>query len=73
MSIITPHTEPGRSIPGRKDNTMKTYQHEYIITSERADRRNDEAENTFCSDNVYEAGQIIILDGLRWHVDRVVR
>lgn len=49
------------------------FKHEYIITSERAYRRSDEFENTFYSDKVYEVGDVIELDGLRWTVDKVVR
>lgn len=49
---------------------MKKY--EYIITSERADRRNDEYRNTLRSDKVYQVGDVITLDGLAWTVDEVV-
>ena len=47
--------------------------HEYMITSERALRRSDESENTFYSDSTYEVGDVIVLDGLRWTADKVVR
>ena len=45
---------------------------EYIITSERAHRRNDESENTFYSNTEYHINDIIELDGIRWIVDAVV-
>ena len=44
----------------------------YIITSERAYRRNDEYRNDFYSPRTYDVGDTIILDGLVWTVDEVV-
>ena len=46
--------------------------HKYLITSERANRRNDERDNLLRSSNVYTVGQIIILDGLKWTVTKVL-
>lgn len=47
--------------------------HEYIISSERAWRRNDEYWNTLYSDKTYVVGQAIELDGLTWYVEAVVK
>ena len=49
------------------------FKHEYIITSERAYRRNDEYRNTLYADRLYEVGDVIVMDGLRWTVEEVVR
>ena len=49
------------------------FEHEYIITSERAFRRHDELDNTFYSNEVYEVGDVIEMDGLKWTVEEVVR
>lgn len=51
---------------------MATKMHKYLITSERANRRNDERDNLLRSSNVYTVGQIIILDGLKWTVTKVL-
>ena len=51
---------------------MTTRKYEYIISSERADRRSDEYRNTLRSDRKYNVGDVIILDGLGWTVDEVV-
>lgn len=40
----------------------------YLITSERAWRRNDEADNVFITNMELEVGDTIILDGLVWTV-----
>ena len=44
----------------------------YIITSERAYRRNDEYRNDFYSNAILNVGDTIILDGLVWTVDEIV-
>lgn len=51
---------------------MATKMHKYLITSERAIRRDDERDNLLRSSNVYRVGQIIILDGLKWTITRVI-
>ena len=43
---------------------------EYIITSER--RRSDEIQNEFYSYNIYDVGDVIILDGIRWYIEEVI-
>ena len=45
----------------------------YIITSERAFRRNDEYRNELRSDKNYNVGDVITLDGLKWTVEEIVR
>ena len=50
---------------------MKNRAH-YIITSERAYRRNDEYRNDFYSNRILNVGDTIILDGLEWTVDEIV-
>ena len=49
-----------------------TYRAHYIITSERADRRNDEYRNDLYSNRILNVGDTIVLDGLVWTVDEVV-
>lgn len=49
----------------------RTFMYRYIITSERADRRNDEAHNELKSNHEYTVGQDIVLDGLNWTVEKV--
>ena len=44
---------------------------EYIITSER--RRSDEIQNEFYSYNIYDVGDVIILDGIRWYIEEVIK
>ena len=44
----------------------------YIITSERAYRRNDEYRNELYSNKILNVGDTIVLDGLKWTVDEVV-
>jgi len=44
----------------------------YIISSERADRRNDEKDNLLISKKKYSVGDEIILDGLKWFVEKEV-
>lgn len=51
---------------------MTARKYEYIITSERAYRRNDEYRNTLHSDRELKVGDVITLDGLDWTVDEVV-
>ena len=45
----------------------------YLITSERANRRNDERLNELRSKNNYNVGDVITLDGLKWTVEEIVR
>ena len=52
---------------------MKEFSHEYLITSDRAFRRNDEYENLMRSNKVLEVGQKIELDGLGWTVVKVLK
>lgn len=49
------------------------FRHEYLISSERAWRRDDEKLNKLQTNCVYEEGDIIVLDGIRWVVDKVIR
>ena len=51
---------------------MNKYRAHYIITSERAFRRNDEYRNDLYSNRILNVGDTIILDGLRWTVDEIV-
>lgn len=51
---------------------MRQFKHVYIITSERAYRRNDEYRNELRSNKEYQVGDIIILDGLEWFVEEVI-
>lgn len=48
------------------------YRATYIITSERADRRNDEYRNELHSNRILDVGDTITLDGLKWTVDEIV-
>lgn len=52
---------------------MTDRKYTYIITSERAYRRNDEIDNELMSDHEYKVGQVIELDGLNWTVTVVIR
>lgn len=52
---------------------MTEYKHEYIMSSERAYRRNDEERNTIYSNKVLQVGDVIWLDGIRWFVDEVIK
>lgn len=51
---------------------MRNYRAIYIITSERAYRRNDEYRNKLCSNKILNVGDTIVLDGLKWTVDAIV-
>lgn len=51
---------------------MKKYRAHYIITSERAHRRNDEYRNDLYSNRILNVGDTIFLDGLAWTVDEIV-
>lgn len=51
----------------------REFAHEYLITSDRAFRRNDEYENLLRSNKVLEVGQRIYLDGLGWTVVKVLK
>ena len=53
--------------------TKREFAHEYLITSDRASRRNDEYENLLRSYKVLEVGQRIDLDGLGWTVVKVIK
>lgn len=46
--------------------------HVYIITSERAGKRADEYRNTLFSENEYNVGDIVKIDGLNWRIEDVV-
>ena len=46
--------------------------HVYIISSTRANKRPDEYRNTLYSENEYQVGDIIPLDGLKWVVEDIV-
>lgn len=48
------------------------YRAHYIITSERASRRNDEYRNDLYSNRILNVGDVIILDGLEWTVEEIV-
>lgn len=48
------------------------YRAHYIITSERASRRNDEYRNDLYSNRILDVGDTIILDGLQWTVDEII-
>ena len=45
----------------------------YIISSERAYRREDEAHNYFKTGKVLKVGDVITLDGIRWVVEEIVQ
>ena len=47
--------------------------HVYIISSERANRRNDEFQNELHTKRELEVGDVIQLDGLNWFVEEVIR
>ena len=51
--------------------SYKTKKHCYIITSERY--FSDEIGNEFYSDSEYKVNDIIILDGIKWFIDKVIR
>lgn len=48
------------------------YRAKYIITSERANVRNDERRNELYTNRILDVGDTVILDGLTWYVDEVV-
>ncbi len=56
-----------------ENHVDRQYNHCYLITSERAERRNDEYRNTFYSNSKYNIGDSIVLGGIRWFVDEVTR
>ena len=62
----------GQILFRKEEKVMATKMHKYLITSERAMRRDDERDNLLRSSNVYRVGQVIILDGLKWTVTRVI-
>lgn len=47
--------------------------HEYIISSERSHRREDEYRNTMWTDTEYHVGDQIMMDGLTWTVEEVIK
>ncbi len=49
------------------------FEHEYIMTSERAYRRDDEYENHIYSDRELEVGDTMVMDGLVWFVVRKIK
>jgi len=51
---------------------MANYRAKYIISSERANRRNEEYRNELYSNRILEVGDSIELDGIIWYVDEVV-
>lgn len=48
----------------------KEFKNRYLITSERF--FSDETDVELRSNNEYKAGDIIILDGLRWYITEVL-
>jgi len=52
---------------------MRNHKHTYIISSERAYSRNDEYWNEICTDKELKLGDYIIMDGLKWYVDAIVK
>lgn len=52
---------------------MKQRKHTYIISSIRANRRNDEYRNELYSDRELQVGEWIVLDGLEWMVEEIVK
>ena len=47
--------------------------HEYIVSSERAYRRDDEYRVSIYTDAVYKVGDEMKVDGLIWTVEEVVK
>ena len=56
----------------KEEEVMAMKMHKYLITSERANRRPDERDNLLQSYNEYKVGQVIVLDGLKWTVTRII-
>lgn len=52
-----------------KDETIKNV---YIMSSERAYRRNDESRNMITTPLLLYVGDYITLDGIKWYVDEIV-
>ena len=52
---------------------MANMKYTYIASSERAYRRNDEADNRIYSNAEYKVGDTMILDGLRWTITGVIK
>lgn len=48
---------------------MTNYKYTYIITSERAHRRNEEYRNELRSNCERNVGDVIYLDGLAWTIE----
>lgn len=44
----------------------------YLISSERAYRRNDEYDCEFTTTKEYSLGDVVILDGLRWFITAIL-
>lgn len=49
------------------------WKHEYIITSDRAWKRNDEEGCPFFTNRELQVGDIIELEGHYWYVERVIK
>lgn len=47
--------------------------HEYIASSERASVREDEYRNRILSNEEYQVGDQIELDGLTWTIEEIIR
>ena len=52
-----------------KDKTIKNV---YIMSSERAYRRNDESKNMITTPLLLNIGDYIELDGIKWYVEEIV-
>jgi hypothetical protein len=52
-----------------KDKNIKNV---YIMSSERAYRRNDESRNMITTPLLLDIGDSIELDGIKWYVDEIV-
>ena len=50
----------------------ENFKYTYIITSERADYRNDEARNELKSNCERRVGDVIYLDGIAWTIEEKV-
>ena len=57
--------------PPGKEKKMKEFKYVYIISSERAYRRNDEYRNELYSNEERKVGDTVVLDGLKWRVEEI--
>ena len=48
------------------------YRAKYLVTSERAYRRNDEANVEISTNRILNVGDTFVMDGLTWTVDKVL-